>query len=318
MKKFKFLCIVLVVSCITWGCSSLSNRSERLDYEDKIYETLESHGFVGSVLVADSEGIIYEKSFGDDDITTGYEIGTLTAQFTAAAITMLEKEGRLNLDDNLGKYFTNAGWMGEYSIRDLINMNTRIPDYIDKTDFTVVTDKNMLTNEIFSYQPAGEITGNSSSNYYLLGLIIEQVSTMTYEEYVNKYVIQPMGFKNTVVNKNDYKSFATQGVCSNVYDMYHWNNAFFGGEILSEKSQADLESGEYEWMCGLNLKNGAYYGGNQTQMYSSHMMYGEGVYVIMLTNKFNPAIVSYAEEVYELTTKYIEQVLIDTKLTKQI
>lgn len=305
MKKIRFLSIVLVVSWIISGCSSLSNRSERLDYEEQIYEILESHGFVGSVLIADKEGIVYENAFGDDAITVRYEIGTLTNQFTAAAVVALEKEGKLSFDDNLDKYFENAGWMNECTIRDLVNMNTRIPNYNDKADFTVITDKNLLTNEIFSYQPAGEITGNSSSNYYLLGLIIEQVSGMTYEEYVTKHVIGSMGLKNTIVNQTDYQNFATQGVCSNVYDLYHWNNAFFGGDILSEKSQADLESGKYTSMCGLNLKNGVYYGGNQTQMYSAYMMYSEGVYVIMLTNKFNPAIVSYGEEVYELTMEYV-------------
>lgn len=306
MKKIRFLCIVLVFLCTISGCSSLSNRSERLDYENQIYEMLESHGFVGSVLIADKEGIIYEQALGDDVITARYEVGTLTGQFTAAAVVTLEKEGKLNFDDNLGKYFANAGWMTECTIRDLVNMNTRIPDYNDKADFTLITDRNMLTNEIFSYQPAGEITGNSISNYYLLGLIIEQVSGMTYEEYVTKHVIEPMGFKNTVVKQTDYKSFATQGVCSNVYDMYHWNNAFFGGDILSEKSQLDLESEEYAWMCGLNHKDGIYYGGNQTQMYSSYMMYANGIYVIMLTNKFNPAIVRYGEEVYELTMEYVK------------
>ena len=62
MKKIRFLCIVLVFLCTISGCSSLSNRSERLDYENQIYEMLESHGFVGSVLIADKEGIIYEQN----------------------------------------------------------------------------------------------------------------------------------------------------------------------------------------------------------------------------------------------------------------
>jgi hypothetical protein len=75
---------------------------------------------------------------------------------------------------------------------------------------------------------------------------------------------------------------------------------------LSEKSRSDLESNTYTWICGVNLKNGIYYGGNQTQNYSSYMMYTEDIYIIMVTDKFNPAIVSYGNEVYDLTAKYIK------------
>lgn len=315
MKKIRFLCGMLVAVCLLGGCSKISNRSERLEYEKQIDEVLISHGFEGSVLIADGEGIIYEKAFGYIDAdeekvletTTVYEAGSLTKQFTAAAVIRLESEGLLSLDDTLSKYFPEIKWAYEFSVRDLVNMNTRIPDYRTTIDYTQVTTKEALTNEILAYTLGNEITGYSNSNYYLLGAIIEKVSGVTYEEYIRCNLLEPTGLKHTSISEEDYQSFSAGALHSNIYDMYQWNKAYFGGEIVSEKYLSELRGQESGYLYGLNCEAGSYYHKGQINNHSSYMKYNEeyGIYIILLSNEINQAIDNYGNSVYEITMEYV-------------
>lgn len=317
MKKIRIISGILAIVCLVSGCVSVKSRSERLQYEEKVDEILEDRGLQGGIIVAGKDGIIYDNEFyetenSDEEIgnngTKQYEVGGLTRLFTVAAICKLESEGLLSLDDKLSKYFPTAVWGGEYSVRDLVNMNTRIPDYTKSVDFSQITSKDAVVNQILSYDLAKEMTGDSNSNYYLLGVIIERVSGMTYSDYIKNKVIYPSGYKNIVVGESDYQDLAITGIQSDIYDMYHWNNEFFDGNLLSESYLSDLKEQAYTGMCGMRCEYGVYYLQEQNEEYSTYMKYdiNTGVYVLILLKEFNPAIVSYGDEVYKETVKYVK------------
>lgn len=316
MTKIRVLYSVIVVSCIMCGCSGISNRSERLEYEKQIDRAILSHGFDGTILVADNDGIIFERAYGysdgsaesDPETATSYEVGSLTKQFTAAAILRLAEDGKLKLDDKLSIFYPECEWSHEFTVSDLLNMNTRIPDYKNNCDFALITTKKEVESEILSYTIGNEVTGYCNSNYYLLGLIIEEVSQMTYEDYISTVLLAPAGLKDTGIN-TDYKSFAAGAMYSNVYDMYNWNKAYFDGEIIPEKYLSELEEKESGYLYGFRCEPDTYYHEGHTDNFSSYMKYNKnsGIYVILLSNENNQGISNYGNEVYEITIKYLEQ-----------
>jgi len=87
---------------------------DRMDQIVRSYS--DSHQFMGSVLVAQGDKIVFEKSYGDanlewnipDDSSTKFRIGSMTKQFTAASILLLEERGKLSTDDYVKKYMPDA------------------------------------------------------------------------------------------------------------------------------------------------------------------------------------------------------------------
>ena len=117
-----------------------------------------------------------------------YEIGSVTKQFTAAAILLLAEAGKLSLDDELTKFLTDYPTQGHrITIRHLLNHTSGIKGYSELAEFGEVMMLKKPKQEVvklFSSQPfdfaPGEDLIYNNSAYFLLGLIIEQVSGVSY------------------------------------------------------------------------------------------------------------------------------------------
>lgn len=152
---------------------------------------------------------------------TVFNIGQLTNAYTAVAIMQLKEEGKLQLDTPLTNYLGDADSLQKWStitVRDLMTHSSGLPSYSDSTDFdfskeytptqiiSLIKDKELLF-------PSGTQTNNSATDFYLLGLIIEKTSGMSYQEYVTKNQIERIGLKNTffISNQSDIKNELNNG-----------------------------------------------------------------------------------------------------------
>lgn len=135
---------------------------------------------------------------------TLFNIGQITTAFTAVAIMQLEEDGKLNLDDSIISYLPSSApksWE-KTNIRHLITQSSGIPDYTTCGGFSyhhqysTVEIINFIKDEALLF-PSGTESQISASNFYLLGLIVEQASGMSYEAYVTKNQIEPMGLQRT-------------------------------------------------------------------------------------------------------------------------
>lgn len=134
---------------------------------------------------------------------TVFNVGQLTNAYTAVAIMQLKEEAKLQLDDVIGTYLANLpeGWQS-ITIRQLLTHSSGIPDYTTNSNFSYA--KNYQTQDILAlvsdkellFKP-GTRMQNSATNSYLLGLIIEKASGMSYQNYVNKNQIERLGLKHT-------------------------------------------------------------------------------------------------------------------------
>ncbi|MBP5416099.1 MAG: beta-lactamase family protein [Clostridiales bacterium] len=191
---------------------------------------LSSIKFDGVVLVYENGQIVYTHEAGmadrDKDIPntmdTVFELGSITKQFTAVAIMQLVEQNKLSLDDTLDKYIPEYKYAKDITIHQLLNMTSGVPDYLycGVLGFTMDDLKNFSLSSFLSLQSMlGEVATTpmekddlvkriseyslnftpgtkleySNTNYYFLGMIIEQLSGLSYEDYIHRNILDPLG-----------------------------------------------------------------------------------------------------------------------------
>jgi D-alanyl-D-alanine carboxypeptidase len=172
----------------------------------------------GVAIVRDGK-LVLAKGYGTADVESGlaagentpFQLASVTKQFTATAIMTLVEDGKLTLNDTLGKHLPDvpAKWSG-VTVRQLLNQVSGIPNYTAGTQ--LVQDKNYTKAEILGLvreaPPAFEPGTNwqySNTNYFLLGMIIEKVSGKTYADFMRDRIFKPLGMSSTLVNSSGLK-----------------------------------------------------------------------------------------------------------------
>ncbi|MBW3521666.1 serine hydrolase [Chryseobacterium sp. NKUCC03_KSP] len=215
----KFLLPILFSVVITVNAQE-KTKADKLDslftknYEDKIFN--------GNVLIAEKGKIIFQKSFGVADYETKrllnnatiFELASVSKQFTAMGIVLLEKQGKLKYDEPISKFIPELSFYKNITVRNLLNHTGGLPDYIeifsekwDKSKFA--TNKDIVT-EFSKYKPEILFQPNeryeySNTGYALLGYIIEKVSGQSFGDYLEANIFKPLGMKNTFVYRSRFQ-----------------------------------------------------------------------------------------------------------------
>ncbi len=192
------------------------NYSSLLDNYMKAQESVNE--FSGVALIAKDNKIIYRKAFGPankewnvpNTLQTKFRIGSLTKQFTAAAVLQLAEGGKLSLDDKLSKYFPDFPKGDSVTVHMLLTHTSGIKSYTNMPKFMSIASLPypkdsviaFFKNEPFEFSP-GTNWNYNNSGYFLLGYIIEKVSGESYSEYVLRNVIKKADLENTVVDRLD-------------------------------------------------------------------------------------------------------------------
>ncbi len=164
-------------------------------------------GWSGAALVAKGGTVLIEKGFGYADRetkraqTTGtvFSIGSITKQFTAAAIMKLESTGKLSLEDPISKYFADApADKARITIHQLLTHTAGFPgaigdDYenVDAAEFARLAFAEPLLG------PPGQQYEYSNVGYSLLGIIVEKIGGLGYEQFLRENLWLPAGMKHT-------------------------------------------------------------------------------------------------------------------------
>lgn len=179
--------------------------------------------FNGNVLVANKGEVVFKKSFGYADESTKrkindntiFELASVSKQFTAMGIVMLQKEGKLAYDDNISKYIPELEFYGDVTVRNLLNHTGGLPDYMnlfekhwDKSKIATNTDIIQLLvkhKPKVSFSP-GEKFEYSNTGYALLASIIEKASGTSFTDHLAKTIFKPLGMENTFVYRSIYET----------------------------------------------------------------------------------------------------------------
>lgn len=271
------------------------------DFADKVRSCLQP--FYGTVLIAYKGDIIYSEGFGNADqskntkntMNTTFEIASMTKQFTAAAVLKLRDEGKVSVVSPIGQYFPNYKNGGKITIKNLLQMRSGIADYADEPeqffkDQTVVEalkqkllnhekiDENYIVDHLndsdLEFEPDSRYQ-YCNTNYYLLSLIVEQVSGLSFESYIDTNFFQPLGLSRSTFGSAASEAKGSGGadaydvvmdmakgdgcIVTNVTDFYKWEYALFHGQVVSQKSFAEMTTFQDNYGCGL-MSLGKYIG----------------------------------------------------------
>lgn len=228
--------------------------------------------FNGVALIAQDGKIIWSKGWGmadrQQDIPntsqTIFRIYQMTEQFTAAAMLLLEQEGKLKMEDPICTYLDDcpATWQ-PLTIHHLLTHTSGIPDYfdIDLRATNKFTRQGATPTELvalFRDQPLVFTPGDryewSNSGFVLAGLIIERAAGQPYDDFVQHHLLDPLGMAHsgygepreemalgyrTAYTKEPIAIHATAfyaagGLYSTVEDLFRWNEALYNGQVLNE------------------------------------------------------------------------------------
>ncbi|MEO8680950.1 MAG: serine hydrolase [Vicinamibacterales bacterium] len=245
--------------------------------EQVIQSYVKNRTFMGTVLVARGADVVLSKGYGSANLewdvpntpSTKFRIGSLTKQFTAASILLLEERGKLKVDDPITKYLPDAPpeW-GRITIYNLLTHTSGIPNFTALPEYNTLKATNTTVDKTiasFKDKPLdfgpGEKMSYSNSGYLVLGYVIEKVTGGSYGKFVLDNIFTPLAMKDsgydsttTVIARraSGYAPSAT-GVVNAGYvhmsiphaagalysttgDLLKWEQGLFGGKLLSAAS----------------------------------------------------------------------------------
>lgn len=245
---------------------------------EQVVESYVSAGkFTGSVLVARGNEVLLSKGYGaanhewniSNSPSTKFRLGSITKQFTAACILLLEERGRLKTDDPVRKFMPDApaAW-DKITIFHLLTHTSGIPSFTGFPDYAsleplATTPEKLVArfrDKPLDFQP-GEKWSYSNSGYLLLGYLIEKISGQSYETFVRDNIFTPLGMKDSGYDSNSaiilhrasgytpsprgpqnagfiHMSIphAAGALYSTTEDLLRWEQGLFGGKLLSAAS----------------------------------------------------------------------------------
>jgi CubicO group peptidase (beta-lactamase class C family) len=231
--------------------------------------------FRGAVLVASGEGVLLSEGYGDADVeagipndpTTRFRIGSVTKQFTGLAILILREQGLLDVTGSVCYYLTAcpAVWQ-PITIENLVAHTSGIPEVTSLADYeatkAVPTMPDALVGRVRDL-PLERVPGAgfsySNSNYAVLGAVIENVSGMTYEDFLRTNIFEPLGMSDTGYETEGdglavgYSTaddeadvidmsvpYAAGALSSTVGDLLRWNQAVASGTAAAGEATIDM------------------------------------------------------------------------------
>jgi CubicO group peptidase (beta-lactamase class C family) len=267
--------LALIGFALLLAASGVLNAQEKFaKAADEVFADLTKSGSPGCALaVARGGKIIYEKGYGraniEDDVEitprTVFDIGSTSKQFTAASILLLEKQGKLSVQDDIRKYLPEIPDYGhKITILHLLNHTSGLRDYLALFELagmnidSVTTDQDALAilarQKGLNFAPGSDWL-YSNSGFFLLSVIVKRASGKTLREFATENIFAPLQMKQTVFRDEhtllvpnralaydpkdtgytlDVSYFEQTGdgaVHTSVEDLLKWDENFYSGKV---------------------------------------------------------------------------------------
>lgn len=232
-----------------------------------------------TIEIAKAGTVVYAQAYGYADlnscraaqVSTPYQIGSVTKQFTATLLLQLQEAGQLDLDRPLAQYLPSYAFDPRIALRMLLNQTSGLDDYLTfpkPSGWTQGISEQTVLPAIASapllFTP-GSAYAYSNSNYYVLGAVIEAVTGSAYETILDASLLTPLKLSSTAYREPSQAAmpysygnpvvagskgvaagivpdssvfFAAGALWSNVSDLATWDEALFGGLVLTQASLA--------------------------------------------------------------------------------
>ncbi len=220
LKSISFACVA-VLSFATLQAQSAKDTTDKIE---KIFAKYKPQNPGAQLTVSKNGVVLFSKAWGMANLENNIpmsmnnvtEAGSVSKQFTAAAILMLEAQGKLSLDDDIRKYIPEISNYGTpIKISHLMHHSSGLRDWGSIAELagwprTTKTYHNEDALEIIARQKTlnnkpGDEFGYSNSNYNLQALIVQRVSGMSLADFSTKYIFNPAGMTRTEWRDDDFR-----------------------------------------------------------------------------------------------------------------
>jgi len=252
---------------------TMLSAAQRASVDDAVAKAIAAAGARGaSVTVARAGEVVYANGFGLRDVRAGlpvdaatiFPIGSITKQFTAAAIMLLVRDRRVGLDTKAAEYVPLAPHGSEYTVRQLLQQTTGLANYTGVPGFltAVATSPTIAPDGLLALvarYPLAFAPGTqfeySNTNYAVLGMIVEAAARVPYGRFVHERIAAPLSLVHLtfgppagganvthgyearagdapVPSWTPQATYAAGGLYAAPADLVRWDEAFFGGALL--------------------------------------------------------------------------------------
>jgi len=216
----------------------------------------------GTVLIADGDNILLRKAYGFKDLNFSKRhlvegkigLASMPKMFTAIAIMQLESQGKIDINASVGSYLKdveNKFWQ-DITVRELLSHTSGLGFYWDYTDedvtytlddlYKFIKEKDTLPKEqgIFNY---------SNNGYIILGKIVEDITSLTYMQYIEKNILNPLNMLDTEIGLSDGSYFK-----STVDDIFKFSRGLRTHQLIKKEKFEEMISKQSEEDYGLGFK----------------------------------------------------------------
>lgn len=266
--------------------NSTKNVSHKLD--SLLNRINKRHDFHGAVLVAKNKKIVYQNQVGYADFRkktplnseSVFQLASVSKQFTAAAIMQLKEKSKLKLTDSVNAYFPDFPYKN-ITIRNLLNHTSGLPKYFWVAEHEWKENKPPTNKDLMEVLPIskaqrffkpGRNFDYSNTGYFVLASIIEKVTGISFNQYLQKNIFEPLNMRNSYVYS--YQNDTIRKNQLKGYRLYRgWKHIKIGNTvndaIVGDKNVYSTLEDLFKWTYGLNS------GGLITQE-SLDLMYTKG------------------------------------------
>ena len=232
------------------------------------------HDFHGAVLVAKNKKIVYQNQIGTADFKkktllnkeSVFQLASVSKQFTAAAIMLLQQRNQLKLTDTVNTYFPNFPYKA-VTIKTLLNHTGGLPKYFWIAEHKWQQKKAPSNNEMMEllttsnvqrfFKP-GRNFDYSNTGYFVLASIVEKISGTSFSSFLKQNIFEPLQMKNSYVY-----SFENDSIRENQLDGYRLHRGWrhvkirstVNDAIVGDKNVYTTAEDLFKWTQGLNSGN---------------------------------------------------------------
>lgn len=233
MKKLLYF----IISFIFISCSNKTSNNTLETQLDKLFENeFSSEEPGGSILVKKGDKIVFLKSYGLADLSTGEKItkntifntGSISKTFVSNGILILYERDSLSLDDSISKYFNdfdNKEIAEKVKIKHMLSHTSGLPDIrkpLENQDFYLTAkDKEnfepLKRADSLNFEPGAKYE-YSNPSYNGLALIIEQLTNQPWQQFIEDNIFKPSGMKESKITNGSYPESGVAHGYDNYYE----------------------------------------------------------------------------------------------------
>lgn len=249
--------------------NSTKNVSHKLD--SLLNRINKRHDFHGAVLVAKNKKIVYQNQVGYADFRkktpikseSAFQLASVSKQFTAAAIMQLKEKNKLKLTDSVNAYFPDFPYKN-ITIKNLLNHTSGLPKYFWVAEHEWKENRPPTNKDLMEVLPVskaqrffkpGRNFDYSNTGYFVLASIIEKVTGISFNRYLQKNIFEPLNMKNSYVYS--YQNDTIRKNQLKGYRLYRgWKHIKIGNTvndaIVGDKNVYSTLEDLFKWTYGLN------------------------------------------------------------------